>query len=585
MMPPATPPSPPRLRVSHPHIAHNMNMQDNEGLDTIPELAGFRPAAWSSTTNSKALPDRFASALEQGIEEDMNQPPPSFAQSEFETIIRRQKNNTPHGLKIVSAPSRFPHLDNDWEFSGWGTVSYAEITEDQLQAAGKRLSEPQVQMGQFRASSISGNGVVGSVFYAFPAVAAVASVFSPLALLVACLILTIYRPILLELGSAIRLNGANYVYLLQCSGKTLGTIGAAATLLDAVATSVVSAATAGAYLKGEISTLPIQEWGIGLCLLVGIALIALISLRESSALTLAITIIHMTVMTVLMIASIVAWARTGMDVMRSNWELRPTTASDIARSIFNGVCIGFLGVTGFECTPSYIRDIKPDAYGPTLRNLLIMALFLNAPLMLLVYALLPSETILGGANVLSILAEVSVGRPLRILVVVDCVLVLAGGVFAGVITGCRLIESIAHERIIPSVFLTPLPITGAAYVTVGLFLAISIVVYASSGFSLVTVSTMVSATFLFTMLLYGVSCLLLKFSRNRLRRTYVTSFWTVMLAVVIILVVLAGNIAMNPQTVALFVAYFAVIVVGLLMLNSRLKIARIMLDSLDSSNA
>ncbi|KAG8773278.1 hypothetical protein FRC12_002625, partial [Ceratobasidium sp. 428] len=184
MMPPATPPSPPRRsRVSHPHTAHNMNMQDNEGLDTIPELASFRPATWSSTMNGKALPDRFASALEQDIEEDMNQPPPSFAQSEFETIIRRQKNNTPHGLKIVSAPSRFPHLDNDWEFSGWGTVSYAEITEDQLQAARKRLSEPQVQMGQFRASSISGNGVVGSVFYAFPAVAAVASVFSPLALL------------------------------------------------------------------------------------------------------------------------------------------------------------------------------------------------------------------------------------------------------------------------------------------------------------------------------------------------------------------------------------------------------------------
>lgn len=133
---------------------------------------------------------------------------------------------------------------------------------------------------------------MGSVFYAFPAVAAVASIFSPLALLIACIILAIYRPILLELGSAIRLNGANYIYLLQCSGKTLGAIGAAATLLDAVATSVVSAATAGAYLKGEIPNLSIQEWGIGMCLLVGIALIALISIRESSSLTLSITLIH-----------------------------------------------------------------------------------------------------------------------------------------------------------------------------------------------------------------------------------------------------------------------------------------------------
>lgn len=134
------------------------------------------------------------------------------------------------------------------------------------------------------------------MFYAFPAVAAAASIFSPLALLIACLILTIYRPILLELGSAIRLNGANYIYLLQCSGKALGAVGAAATLLDAVATSVVSAATAGAYLKGETATLPIQEWVIGLCLLVGIALVALISLKESSGLTLSITIIHVRIL-------------------------------------------------------------------------------------------------------------------------------------------------------------------------------------------------------------------------------------------------------------------------------------------------
>lgn len=54
----------------------------------------------------------------------------------------------------------------------------------------------------------------------------------------------------------------------------------------------------------------------------------------------------MTVMTALMIAAAVAWARNGMDVLLDNWELRPTGSSGIARAIFNGVCIGFLGVTG-----------------------------------------------------------------------------------------------------------------------------------------------------------------------------------------------------------------------------------------------
>ncbi|CAE6433205.1 unnamed protein product [Rhizoctonia solani] len=487
--------------------------------------------------------------------------------------------------KFVPTPSRFPRIANEWEFSGWGKVFYIEIKDEQLGAAHQRMSEPEVQMGQFRSSSISGNGVVGSIFYAFPAVAAVASIFSPLSLLIACLILTIYRPILLELGSAIRLNGANYVYLLQCSGKMLGSVGAAATLLDAVATSVVSAATAGAYLQGEISIGSIKEWSIGLFLLIGISLIALVSLRESSAFTLTITIVHMTVMTVLMIGAAVAWARAGMGVLRDNWELRPTSGTGIARAIFNGVCIGFLGVTGFECTPAYIQNIKPKSYGPTLRNLLIMALFLNAPLMLFAYALLPSKTILSGANVLSTLAEVAIGRSMRTVVVVDCLLVLSGGVFAGLVTGCRLVESLACERVLPQIFLHHLPITGTAYMPVLLFFVICLVVYASSAFSLATVSTMFSATFLFTMLLYGVSCILLKFSRDRLPRAYRTSMWTVVLAMIVTCVVLGGNIALNPQTLGLFVAYFTVVFFGMLLPGSRLKITRVVLWILDQTKA
>lgn len=46
---------------------------------------------------------------------DHQMQPPSFAQSEFEMITRRQKNSA-HGLKIIDIPSRFPNLDNDWEF-------------------------------------------------------------------------------------------------------------------------------------------------------------------------------------------------------------------------------------------------------------------------------------------------------------------------------------------------------------------------------------------------------------------------------------------------------------------------------------
>lgn len=169
-------------------------------------------------------------------------------------------------------------------------MSYVELSEDDL--APRILPEP-LLMGQLRASSIAGNSIIGSVFYAFPAVAAISFIFSPLSLLVACLLLTFFQPLLLELASAVRLNGANYAYLLQASGKTMASVGAAVTLLDAVATASVSAASAASYIHGEFgSRLPIAEALLAICLLVVLSLVAFFSLRESSGVTLSITIIH-----------------------------------------------------------------------------------------------------------------------------------------------------------------------------------------------------------------------------------------------------------------------------------------------------
>jgi Amino acid permease len=110
--------------------------------------------------------------------------------------------------------------------------------------------------------------------------------------------------------------------------------------------------------------------------------------------------------------------------------------------MFSSSCIEVF--LGFECTPAYIEDIRPDAYGLVLRNLLCGALVLNAPLMLLVYAQLPEPIILSGANVLSLLSERVGGRWLRMIIVVDAMLVLSGGVLTGLFTVCGLVERLAQ---------------------------------------------------------------------------------------------------------------------------------------------
>ena len=96
----------------------------------------------------------------------------------------------------------------------------------------------------------------------------------------------------------------------------------------------------------------------------------------------------------------------------------------IIHQIFNGVCIGMLGLTGFECkiiskkqvlvtlvnlaigAPVIITRIKPNRFALVLRNLHFSAIVINFMTAFLVLSLIPMETILRGANVLSVLAEV-----------------------------------------------------------------------------------------------------------------------------------------------------------------------------------
>lgn len=64
--------------------------------------------------------------------------------------------------------------------------------------------------------------------------------------------------------------------------------------------------------------------------------------------------------------------------------------------------------------------------------------------MFCVYVVLPTQTILRGTNILSILADEVAGKWLRVLVVIDCVLVLSGGVVDGICSANALIDRLAR---------------------------------------------------------------------------------------------------------------------------------------------
>lgn len=81
-------------------------------------------------------------------------------------------------MKSTAVPSRFSHLPNTFEFSGWGTISrieleHADIAKGDADIQNARRS---VTLGQFTASALAGNAILGSVFYSLPAVVTVAGV-------------------------------------------------------------------------------------------------------------------------------------------------------------------------------------------------------------------------------------------------------------------------------------------------------------------------------------------------------------------------------------------------------------------------
>lgn len=206
-------------------------------------------------------------------------------------------------------------------------------------------------------------------------------------------------------------------------------------------------------------------------------------------------------MCVLMGFSIASCIQKGPSIIIENWAERPRGAGPLLHAIFNGICIAFLGVTGFECTPAYIEIIASKQYPNVLRNMLFAALFLNAPLMLLVYAQVPSAEILSGANVLSLLAERVAGKWLRYILVADALTVLSGGIVAGLFTACGLLETLSQDGLLPALFRYRLPFTGGLLGSVMFFFATCIILLATSAFNLQVMSGVFSVTFLVVMLL------------------------------------------------------------------------------------
>ncbi|KAI8384770.1 amino acid permease-domain-containing protein [Radiomyces spectabilis] len=517
------------------------------------------------------------------------EPPPSFAESEFHHIQRRQVNrHRSNLLKWSSVPSRYPNLSNAWEFAGWGSTYYMDLEQSDLD----RYEDTQKQktlIGTWRATSIAGNDLIASVLYSIGPCVLQAGKYAPISMLLIALLMYPTKNIINEVATSMPLNGGTYNAMLNTTAKSAAAVVACLSILDYLATSVVSASTATAYLAAQV-TMPehFSAFVLTIIILIVFSVICLFGIRESSTLTLSIFCLHTLTMVVVMITSVVAWVREGNHILIENWQMPDPPGVSPVRMIFNGVCIGLLGVTGFESAENYIEDMKPGTFPKLMNNMFGFLLALNAPMTFLVTVIVPVPVIQSNAAyAVSVLGEhVTKGQSwLRLWIMVDAVIVLCAGVLTGLIGAIGLIQRMASDRVLPRLFLVRNRFTGSYQYIILAFLILSITLYCITGGDTTSLSGVFAVAFLGNLSTFAFVNILMKYKRGRLRRMTHVKLITAVVTLALLVTALIGNIVINPLIAEYFVIYFGVVLLVILAMLNRgwlLKLFYWLFDQMDS---
>jgi len=234
--------------------------------------------------------------------------------------------------------------------------------------------------------------------------------------------------------------------MLNMSRKSLAATLAVIALLDYIATIVVSANTATSYLHTELE-LPFPLFWLTIIVMIAFAFIYFLGLSETARVAFGIFVFHIITMLVLIITCIIRWGQIGNSQLIDNWHnFVPPSLNEIIKQVFFGFCIGLLGTTGFECTQSYIEDIKPNTFPKIMRNLWLMVFFGNTSIGFLATTIVPLDIFQNNSDrAISILGQYATDGQywLRIWIVVDAVIVLCAGVLTGLVGVSAIFERLA----------------------------------------------------------------------------------------------------------------------------------------------
>lgn len=450
------------------------------------------------------------------------------------------------------------------------------------------------KLGELAATAISGNDISSSVLYVSALAIAFAGQYAWITLLIVAIVLYFFRKIYGEVVGALPLNGGAYNALLNTTSKRISSIAASLTLLSYMATAVISANEAIHYLfhlepihHYLMETLNLSEYQYNnvvilatVFLLAIFAGLAIMGIKESSKVAIAIFLTHLSVMTLLIISLIIFVFNHGWGIFLENLHY-PLKYESIWMAIFFGFAASMLGISGFESSANFVEEQKPGVFPKTLRNMWIVVSILNPLMAFLALASIPIGDV--DKNTLLIqLSKNSAGEWLASFISIDAFLVLSGAVLTSYIGVTGLLERMTLDRIMPNYFLKKNK-RKASYRIIILFFFLNISVLILSKGKVTTLAGVYTISFLSVMLLFVIGNILLKVKRKHLPRPEKAPWYGLLIAFSAVFFALLGNILMKPEhpddpnNLSIFLVYFIPALVFIMIMLNRTFLLKLLL--------
>ncbi|MFT7250691.1 MAG: amino acid transporter [Flavobacterium sp.] len=448
------------------------------------------------------------------------------------------------------------------------------------------MNIPHKKLNQLASTAICGNDISSSVLYVSALAIGFAGQYAWITLLIVSFVLFLFRKIYGEVVGALPLNGGAYNALLNTTSKGTASLAATLTLLSYMATAVISANEGIHYLHHLVPVLPIIP--VTVILLCLFAILAIIGITESAKVAIGIFIFHLTSLAILSGFIIYFLMQNGITTLFENWHF-PTTGGSITNAIFLGFAASMLGVSGFESSANFVEEQEKGVFPKTLRNMWVIVSVINPLMAIFALALFAIPLLQSDAyqNTLLIqMGEQVGGHWIATLIAIDAFLVLSGAVLTSFVGVTGLLERMTLDRILPPFFLKKNK-KGSSYRIVILFLLLSISVLLITNGNVKLLAGVYTISFLSVMALFGIGNILLKIRRNTLPRPEKAGWFSVIVAIIAVLIALWGNIVMPPKdnlpsNLFVFSIYFVPTILFIAVMLNRTVLLKIVLKLLDA---